>query len=360
MSTKKKSSKKKNKALSPQLRVLLVGLLSVVIWMIGNFAFKGWVYLSDNKLSNFTSKVDFYVYPDMTADQVIEQISLQTKVKRPASLARAFRNHHVDELMKPGHYVLRPEQTSAYAARMINNRWQTPVKVTLSGTMRLKNEIARKISNQLLIDSASVHRALNDEKLLAKYGFKPSTVFALIIPDTYEMYWTESMEEFLDRQKKAYDAFWTEERVAKARKQGLTKLQASIVASIVKGESNYEAEFPKIAGVYLNRLHKGMKLQADPTVAFCYDYKVNRILNKMLEFDSPYNTYKHAGLPPGPIYVPTKACLEAVLNPETSQGYLYFCADPSFNGSHRFAVSYTDHLHNARAFQAALNARGKK
>ena len=126
-----------------------------------------------------------------------------------------------------------------------------------------------------------------------------------------------------------------------------------MLASIVNGETNHVPEMPSVAGVYLNRLHKGMKLQADPTVAFCLDYSVNRILKKHLEIDSPYNTYLYAGLPPAPICVPSRAALEAVLNPD-SHGYLYFCASPDFDGTHRFAATYAEHLRNARAYQQAL------
>ena len=135
-------------------------------------------------------------------------------------------------------------------------------------------------------------------------------------------------------------------------------MQVSILASIVSGETLKEHEYPIIAGVYLNRYRTGMKLQADPTVAFCFDYKLNRILHKHMEFDSPYNTYRYAGLPPAPINVPPKACLDAVLNPD-QHGYMYFCASPDFNGTHRFAVTYDEHLENARAFHRALNAREK-
>ena len=155
-----------------------------------------------------------------------------------------------------------------------------------------------------------------------------------------------------------YDAFWTDERVSKAKALGLSKEQVSTVASIVAGETRAEQEFAKIAGVYLNRYNIGMRLQADPTVCYCYGYTLNRVLLKHLEVDSPYNTYKYAGLPPGPICTPGKAYLDAVLNPD-KHGYLYFCASASFDGTHNFAVSYDQHLRNAREFQTALNARNK-
>jgi UPF0755 protein len=167
------------------------------------------------------------------------------------------------------------------------------------------------------------------------------------------------VSEIFDRFKKEADAFWTDQRVELARRQGLTPVGVATLASIVDGETQYGPEQPTVAGVYLNRLRIGMLLQADPTVAYCYGYTLNRILTRHLDIDSPYNTYKYAGLPPGPISCPPKSCLEAVLHAQ-NHSYLYFCADPSFNGSHRFAATYTEHLNNARAFQRALDARTKR
>ena len=173
------------------------------------------------------------------------------------------------------------------------------------------------------------------------------------------MYWTASVKDIFDRFKKEYDAFWTPERLAKAEGQKLTPMQVSVMASIVSGETLKCFEYPIIAGVYLNRYRMGMRLQADPTIAFCFNYEPDRILRKHLSVDSPYNTYKYAGLPPAPINVPPKACLDAVLSPE-SHKYLYFCASPEFDGTHNFATSYSEHLKNARAFQRALTARQKE
>ena len=211
----------------------------------------------------------------------------------------------------------------------------------------------------MMVDSASVAQALDSAEFLAQYGFTPENIFAMILPDTYYMYWTSSVKEIFDRLKKEYDAFWTPERLEKAKAQKLTQMQVSVLASIVSGETLKGFEYPRIAGVYLNRYRKGMKLQADPTVAFCFNYEPDRILKKHLQVDSPYNTYKYVGLPPAPINVPPKACLDAVLSPE-SHKYIYFCASPDFDGTHRFAVSYNDHLKNAKQFQRALTKRNKE
>lgn len=336
--------------------ILTVVAAVLAVGAVGAAVFGRWFV--DNKQPNFKREAVIYVYPGMSAGQVLENIADSAGVQRIGSLKRAFADKQVETYMQPGRYVVKPSSTSVYVARMLNNQWQTPTSLVLSGTMRDKGAIARKIANQMMVDSAEVHDALNDDVLLSKYGFDSSNVFSLIIPDTYEMYWTASVEDILQKQKDAYDAFWTEDNLRKARAQGLTKEEVSIVASIVKGETNYEPEMPSVAGVYLNRLRIGMKLQADPTVAYCFGYKLNRILLKHLEVDSPYNTYMYAGLPPGPIAVPTKACLEAVLNPDR-HGYLYFCANSDFSGTHKFAVTYSEHLRNAREFQTALNNRGR-
>lgn len=315
-------------------------------------------YWIDNRTPNFTEEYVLYVHPETTVDQVVDSLYVGAGTIRPKSLARAFKEMEVAQKMKPGRYVVEPSVPSIYVARMLVFGWQTPQNMTLSGTIRSKGRLAQKIGVQMMVDSADVAKALEDKDFLAKYGFTPENVFALVLPDTYQMYWTASVEEIFDRFKKEYDEFWTEERVAKAKAQGLSKMDVSILASIVSGETLKDFEYPKIAGVYLNRYKKGMKLQADPTVCFCYDYTLDRVLKKHLQIDSPYNTYKYAGLPPAPINVPPKLCLEAVLNPD-QHGYIYFCASPAFDGTHRFAVGYGEHLKNAREFQRELTKRRK-
>lgn len=327
----------------------LLGLVAV-----GNFA----QYYLDNRMPNFQKEYVLYVYPDMTAEQVLDSIVVGAQAERPRSVEHVFKKMKVAENMKPGRYVVETSKPSIYVARMLVYGWQTPQNLTLSGTIRSKERLVKKISNQMMVSADEVAAALADSAFLAQYGFTPENVFAMIMQDTYQMYWTASVKEIFDRFKKEYDAFWTPVRIAKAKKQGLSKMDVSIVASIVSGETLKEFEYPIIAGVYLNRYRTGMKLQADPTVAFCFDYKLNRILHRHMEVDSPYNTYRYAGLPPAPINVPPKACLEAVLNPD-QHGYIYFCASPDFNGTHRFAVTYPEHMNNANEFHKALNAREK-
>lgn len=338
---------------------IILGVL--VVFLIG--ALLGWSWLQDNKLPNFRRQAEIYVYPESTADQVLEEIADKAQVRNRASLERCFQAKQVADYLTPGHYTISPGDVSVYVARMLNNGWQTPVRLSLTGNLRVKSNIAAKIASQLLLDSATVYQALNDDRLLASYGFTSRNVFSLLTPDTYDIYWTASMADVFAKQKAAWDAYWTAERDAKAKALRLSRQQVSVLASIVKAESNNEAEMPKIAGVYLNRLKIGMPLQADPTIAFCYDYQLNRILLKHLEVDSAYNTYTHTGLPPGPICVPTRAALEAVLNPDFGgtwgAGNLYFCANADFSGTHVFARTLSEHNRNAQAFQAELNRRSR-
>lgn len=332
-----------------KLAALIAALVAIVA--VGIF---GGRWYGDNRKSNFSKDTELFVYPGMEASLLLKAIP-DSVVLRRRSLERVMRDLPPEQI-RPGHYVIEKGKPSIYVPRMIRAGWQTPVKLVLSGTMRQKGGIARKISNQMMMDSSEVAAALDDRDLLATYGFNPTNVFSLIMPDTYEVYWTDPMKVVLDKQKAAYDAFWTEENLKKAAAQGLSQKEVSVVASIVKAESNHEPEYPSIAGVYLNRLHQGMKLQADPTVAFCFDYTLNRVLYKHLEVDSPYNTYRYEGLPPGPICVPDRASLEAVLNPDR-HGYLFFCASAAMDGTHKFAVTAAEHGRNAREFQRALDAR---
>ena len=340
------------------LKASLIFVSSAALLVCGVFAFR---WLRDNKLPNFTRTAEVYVYPGTTAEEALEMISNEAGVRSRRSLERMFRKKHVSQHITTGHYTVSPSNPSVYVARMLNNGWQTPVKVTLSGNLRVKGNIAAKVASQLLVDSATVRRAFDDDELLSRYGFDSGNMFALLMPATYEMYWTASAEDFLDRQKQAYDAFWNSDNDAKAEALGLSRLEVSTLASIVDAETNHEEEMPLISGVYLNRLRLGMPLQADPTVAFCFDYKLTRVLNKHLQVDSPYNTYKYPGLPPGPICVPSRAALEAVLNPDyggaPGRGNLFFCANPDFSGTHVFARTLSEHNRNAAAYRRALASR---
>lgn len=334
-------------------------------WRIAGIALLGvaffgglqaWGWLRNNRLPAFYGDAEVFVGAKTTPDDVIEQIKSQTGIRWETALREVFKQKEVAKYITPGHYTVKANHSCVYVARMLNNSWQSPIRLTMSGSLRLKKEIARTIGRQMRLDSAEVAQALNDEVFLRKFGFNPTNVFSLIIPDTYEIYWDASLTDLFTLFRREYDKYWDEDRKSKAKAIKLTPAQVSVLASIVACESNYVPEYPKLAGVYINRLRKGMRLQACPTVAYCFDFKPSRILQKHLRVDSPYNTYKHLGLPPGPICCPTKAALDAVLNADISSGYLYFCASTAFDGTNVFSKTYSEHQKKARAYQQALDA----
>jgi UPF0755 protein len=223
-------------------------------------------------------------------------------------------------------------------------------------TIRSKEELSEKITARLEVRKEQVLALLQDKAYIRKFGFEEETILSMFIPNTYELWWNTSAEGLIDRMHAEYQNFWTEERKQKAESLGLSQQEVSTLASIVQAESQKADERPRIAGVYLNRLRMGMALQADPTLVFAVgDFSLRRILNSHKAIDSPYNTYKYTGLPPGPINLPDVNSLDAVLNAEKHR-YLYFCAKEDFSGYHSFAENYAEHLQNANRYQRALNA----
>ena len=205
----------------------------LALLVLGIGAVLGWNWLQDNKLPNFRKQAEIYVYPGSTAAQVLDEIAYKAQAVSRASLERCFKAKQVEDYLTPGHYTISTRDASVYVARMLNNGWQTPVRLSLTGNLRVKSNVAAKIASQLLIDSATVYKALNDDKLLAEYGFTPRNVFSLLTPDTYDIYWTASMADFFAKQKATWDAYWTEERDAKAKHLRLSRQQVSVLASIV-------------------------------------------------------------------------------------------------------------------------------
>ena len=236
---------------------------------------------------------------------------------------------------------------------------QTPVDVVFNN-VRTKEQFAGKIASQLELDSLDLLYAMVDTNFINPLGLDAHTVSSLFIPNTYEFYWNVSITDFLLRMTAEHHHFWTESRRTKAQKLKLSADEITTLASIVEKETLKKDEQPKVAGLYLNRLERGIKLESDPTVIFAIgDFTINRVLNKDLKIDSPYNTYKHKGLPPGPISIPSIQAIDAVLNHE-KHDFIFMCAKDDFSGYHNFAKTYTGHLINARKYRKALNQRGIK
>ncbi len=258
---------------------------------------------------------------------------------------------------RTGRYVFSASTSWLECVHMLRGHAQTPVRLVLP-SVRTMADLSGFLSRHLMMDSAAVAGALSRPSLLDSLGFTTETVPALFIPNTYELWWDTTPESFLLRMRREHDAFWTEERRRLAERQGLTPVEVATLASILDEETANNAEKPAVAGMYLNRLRRDMLLQADPTVKFALgDFSLRRIRHGHLEVESPYNTYRVKGLPPGPIRIASTSSIDAVLH-AAEHPYLYMCANADFSGTHVFAATYAEHRANARRYQQALNARG--
>lgn len=291
-------------------------------------------------------------------------ISLSDSLEKDGGYLKNINRFHyvatlldLDSSIRPGHYTIKKGMNYVQLARMFQRGLQTPVKVTFNN-IRTLPQLAGRVSRQLEADSLTFVQTLIADTVPAYYGFTHETFLGMFIPDTYEMYWTVQPAGFMDRMSKEYERFWSGERQSKLAKTGLSEIEAITLASIVYEETKMSDEMPTVAGVYINRLRFGMKLQADPTVKFAVgDFTLRRILYRHLDVDSPYNTYMHAGLPPGPICMPSVRAIDAVLNYK-EHDYLYFCAKPDFSGYHNFAATHAQHNRNKAAWVEALNRAG--
>ena len=296
-----------------------------------------------------------YVRPDDTPEDVLEQL----KALGGDYTHLYWKALNVVRPYKPrtGRYAVEPGQPFMTIYMNLMRGQQSPVMLTIPSVRSMKRLVGT-LSHKLMLDSAEVIQHLTDSAFIAQYGYTTATLPALFIPNTYEVYWDTSLDAFMQRMKRENERFWElEDRHQAALALGMTHEEVVTLASIVDEETANNAEKPRVAGLYLNRLRKGILLQADPTVKFATgDETLRRILNEHLRIDHPYNTYLYQGLPPGPIRIASVAGIDAVLHPET-HNYLYMCAKEDFSGTHNFAATYPEHMQNARRYQRALNAR---
>jgi UPF0755 protein len=300
-----------------------------------------------------------YIDTDDDIDSVMNQLR-GISAEYPLWLFDKIANHYeYPKKIRTGRYAITTAENAIDVFRKLRGGMQTAISLRLP-EVRTVEKLATALSDQIMLDSATLAKAFTDSAFCTKYGYKEETLTALFIPNTYEVYWDISLEKFMERMVKENQRFWNETRMKKAEAQGLTPVEVAILASIIDEETRNNGEKPMIAGMYLNRLKIKMPLQADPTIKFAMQaFKLRRILNSMLKTKSPYNTYTNVGLPPGPIKIASIASLEAVLNP-ASHKYLYMCAKEDFSGTHNFARTYSEHLKNASRYRKALNARNIK
>jgi UPF0755 protein len=295
-----------------------------------------------------------YVREGTTFRMVCDSLEAHRVMKNMKAFRWVARKKDCREFMKPGRYHFRKGMNANQAVNILRAGLQEPVQLTFNN-IRTKEELAGVVSHILEADSLSILSLFSPETA-GEYGFTPETFPVMFIPNTYEFYWTTKAKQFADRMKAEYTVFWNEERQAKALNLGMGPVEVSILASIVQEETNRKSEKPKIAGVYINRLRKGMLLQADPTVKYAVgDIGLRRILNRHLETDSPYNTYLFPGLPPGPIAFPEIQSIDAVLDYE-KHNLIYFCAREDLSGYHNFARTHAEHERNAARYHRALDS----
>jgi UPF0755 protein len=304
---------------------------------------------------------EVYVYVPTGANYTDVKKILEPYLKNYDDFEMVANKRSYPENVKSGRFLLKKDMNNIDLVRAM--RSNVPVKLAFNNQERLEN-FAGRVGSEIEADSLSLMKAIKDSTFLKENGFNEENVFAMFIPNTYEVYWNTSAVKFRDKMIKEYHNFWTAERIAKAEKQGLTPVQATILASIVHKESVKKDERPRIAGVYLNRLRLAMPLQADPTVIYAlklkandFDQVIKRVFYNDLIMKSPYNTYVNVGLPPGPIAMPDITALEAVLNPE-KHDYIYFCASVDRFGYHEFASTYEQHQVNAKKYSDWIASQG--
>lgn len=335
-------------------RNIIIGIAAVVV-VLGAVAAGVVLYVA--KGNAVMNECSLYIPRGTDYAVLLDSLKAGEKIRFMKPFEMYSQRIGLTERVKPGHYVLKDGMNIIELARMLNLGQQTPVNVVVR-TSRLPGQLAGRVAKQIEADSASLHAVMNNRQILDEYGFGDELeLFSIFIPNTYEFWWTVTPEEFVARMKKEYDRFWTEERERKLPHTGLNRMGAITLASILCEETQKTDEMPTMAGVYINRLNKGMPLQADPTVKYAMgDFGLRRILKKHLKTESPYNTYLNKGLPPTPICMPSIAAIDAVLDYKTHK-YIYFCAKEDFSGYHNFAETYDQHLQNARRYTAELNKR---
>ena len=330
----------------------------LVVLSVGTSAWFGYDFYHKFYDPNIVSaeRFEFFIPTNATYEMVLDKFSKSGKVKDIKTLDWMARQMNYPKRVNPGRYIIEPNMTNRQLIQLLRSAAQTPVMVTIN-KFRTKEALAGFVARKIETDSAELVTMLNNPVFLAQNGFTVDNVMAIFLHNTYEFYWNTDAKEFFERMLKEYRRYWDGKRTAKAEILGLTPETATTLASIVEEETNMKSEKPMIAGVYLNRLKKNMKLQADPTVRFAWnDFTIKRVLFSHLAIESRYNTYLYEGLPPGPICTPSPSSVEAVLNPEIHD-YYFFCAKEDFSGTHNFARTHEEHIQNARRYRDSLDVK---
>lgn len=331
----------------------ILGGLTLTVVAAAFFIYKS---LFGLKVSAEENGVDLYIPTGAIYSQVLDSLNATVSIKNQKVFNWIANKKKYPSQVKAGKYHISNEMRYDEVINLLRSGRQTPVKVTFS-IIRTLNELAGRVGGQIEADSSGIMNFLNESENYKSDGFSRETVISVFIPNTYEFFWNTSEKGFYKRMLKEHKKFWNEDRLAEAKEKGLTPVEVSILASIIDDEVVKADEKPRIAGVYLNRLKRGIPLQACPTIKFAMnDFTITRVLIKYLKIESPYNTYKYRGFPPGPVGCPTIQGIEAVLNAEDND-YIYFAAKPDFSGTHNFSRTLTEHNRFAAFYQRELNKR---
>ncbi|TNE78535.1 MAG: endolytic transglycosylase MltG [Bacteroidetes bacterium] len=341
--------------MSRKLRILLI-LIGSLLVVAGLSAW--WLYGAVyNKNTAQNRKILIQVNESTEYDDVQKAFKTEVILESNFKFWTVAKITGYDKKFKPGRYAIKPGMSNIAILRMLSLGQQEQVKLVLRGSWTLEG-LASHVSAELAADSTELMQLLLSKAYLAQHNWKPETIPALFIPNTYFFYYNTSAEQFLERMFKEYEKFWNDKRKQKAQAIDLSPVEVSILASIVDKETAKLDEMSTVAGVYLNRLRKGWKLEADPTVIFAVgNPDIRRVTIAMTEYESPYNTYFVQGLPPGPICIPSIQAIDAVLK-NKQHDYLFFCAKEDFSGYHNFTDNYKQHQLNSRRYQLELNKRG--
>lgn len=342
-------------------QIIRYALAAILLLVVVGMGLAYYIYTSvqspNVQLPNNKETVDLYIYPGESYNAVKRVLINEGWLKDTLTFEWVAKKKNYHNLVKPGRYLIRNGMSNNDLINMLRAGEQTPVNVTFNNISTLQ-QLAGNIAHQIEPDSVALLKAITNEMRIRDYGFNLQTAGAMYIPDTYEFYWTTDADKFVEKMHRAYLQFWNDDRKAKVKKLNLTPIEVVTLASIVEAETKHADEMPIVAGLYVNRLRKGMRLQSDPTVKFALNEPDRkRIYKADLNIESPYNTYIYTGLPPGPIGFPSKTAIDAVLNYKTHK-HLYMCAQPNYSGYHNFANSYNQHLANRNKYTRFLRKEG--
>lgn len=350
-----KSHHKKQIEKTRKMKRLIFAILGLLV-IISVFVFTKMYKAIMNPNVETNENYSLYIYENDSFENIKEVLYSDNVIINKKSFEWLAKKLDYPQYIKSGHYVIKDGMNNNQLLNMLRSGSQTPVRFTFNN-IRTLEQLASRIDEQLELDSLDFINAINNNESLKELGFNSHNYASLFIPNTYELYWNIEADEFVEKMINEYKRFWNEPRHHKADNLKLKPIEVSILASIVDKETTKTSEMPRIAGVYLNRLKNNWLLQADPTLVFAIgDFEIKRVLDVHKEIESPYNTYKYAGLPPGPICIPSIAAIDAVLNAEKHR-YFYFCAKEDLSGYHVFARNIKEHNINANKYRKALNKK---